>query len=69
MRLGKPEEDNQTEYQEVLVDGVIIYATQDVINYKGDSVLRVDTETTLFGKRLVIYGLPLKADCGGCTSC
>ncbi|HWR43765.1 hypothetical protein [Sporomusa sp.] len=70
VKLGKPEEHESAEYEAFVIDGAEVYAHTSIQNYSSEVLLRIDTETTLFGKRLVLYGLPVPAkNCGNCTSC
>lgn len=70
VRLGKPEDHEKANFEEITIDGVQVYAHSSVVNYNGKIPLQVDIETTLFGSRLAMYGLPLPTQsCGNCTSC
>ena len=70
VRLGKPEDHEKADFEVVTIDNVEVYAHSSIINYDDQVSLRIDTETTLFGKRLAVYGMPLPTQsCGGCTSC
>jgi len=70
VQLGKPEDFEKADYEAVTIDGVEVYAHSSIINYNDQIPLHVDTETTLFGKRLAMYGMPLPTQsCGDCSSC
>ena len=70
VKTGKPEAGEADEYAAVTIDGAQVYAHTSIRNYNSDNPLRLDIETTLFGKRLVVYGLPAPdKNCGSCTSC
>jgi hypothetical protein len=70
VKPGKPEDPETAEYAAFKIDGAEVYAHTSIQNYDNENLLRVDIETTLFGKRLVLYGLPVPAkNCGTCTSC
>ncbi|WP_143122533.1 hypothetical protein [Sporomusa acidovorans] len=70
MRLGKPEDHEKDNFEIIVINDVTVYTHSSMINYNDQIPLRVDTETTLFGKRLGIYGSSIPAQgCGNCTSC
>lgn len=70
VKMGEPAEHEQAEYKVFAIDGVTVYAHTALPSYDNETVLRIATETTLFGKRLVLYGLPApEKNCGTCTSC
>lgn len=70
VKTGKPEAGEAADYTAVTIDGAEVYAHTSIRNYDNENPLRVDIETTLFGKRLVVYGLPAPGkNCGSCTSC
>jgi hypothetical protein len=70
VRLGKPEDHEKANFEAVTIDGIQVYAHSSVVNYNAKIPLLVDIETTLFGNRLAMYGLPLpRQSCGDCTSC
>ena len=66
---GKPEEQAKAEYEASVIDGVEVYLHTSIKDFNSENDLRIDIETTLFGKRLVAYGLPSAKGCNGCTSC
>jgi len=70
VRLGKPEDHEKANFESVDITGVQVYAHSSVVNYNEKTPLLIDIETTLFGHRLAMYGLPLPAQtCANCTSC
>ncbi|WP_425057697.1 hypothetical protein SCACP_22320 [Sporomusa carbonis] len=70
VRLGKPEDREKAEYITFTIDGIEVYAHSSIVNYNHEVLLRIDIETTLFGHRLVVFGLPVPAkQCGNCTLC
>lgn len=70
VRLGKPEEHEKDSFSPVTIAGVEVYAHDTVVNYNGQVPLTIDLETTLFGSKLAMFGLPLPIQtCGNCTSC
>jgi|GEM_PF-1823891 len=70
VKLGKPAEHELSDYQAFEIDDVTVYAHTSIQNYNNEIVLRIGTETTLFGIRLILYGMPTPAKgCGNCTFC
>ncbi|WP_094605056.1 hypothetical protein SPSIL_031020 [Sporomusa silvacetica DSM 10669] len=70
VQLGKPADYEKADYEAVTIDGVEVYAHSSIINYNGQVPLRIDIETTLFGKQLAVYGMPIPIQsCGDCTLC
>ena len=70
VRLGKPEDHEQANFELKVINEIQVYAHSSVVNYNEKTPLLIDIETTLFGHRLALYGLPLPAQtCGNCTSC
>ncbi len=70
VRLGKPEDHEKANFSAMTIDGVQVFAHSSIVNYNDQIPLRIDIETTLFGNRLAVYGLPIPTQsCGSCTSC
>ncbi len=58
VRLGKPEEEYETEYKKVVVnDHVSLYLHESILNLDESYKPKIDVEWKLFGKGLVIKGI------------
>lgn len=69
-QLGKPADHEKTDFEVITIDNIKIYAHSSMSNYDDQISLRIDIETTLFDKRLAVYGMPLPAQsCGDCSAC
>ncbi|WP_371381604.1 CC/Se motif family (seleno)protein [Sporomusa aerivorans] len=70
VRVGEPQDYEKADYQSFKIDGVTVHAHSSVAEYNDQILLRIDTETNLFGQKLGMFGLPMpRQSCGDCTSC
>ncbi|HML35336.1 MULTISPECIES: CC/Se motif family (seleno)protein [Sporomusa] len=70
VHVGEPQKHEKDDYQTFTIDGVMVHAHSSVVNYNDKILLRIDTETNLFGKKLGMFGLPVPAQtCGTCSAC